>query len=574
MAYGCSPSDYRSRHRDAAETEQHRKEQQDNALLQELAERPAFTGSGDEARELPEQRVTAEGPEERQEVLFSGKDGGKPFTQKWDEVINIGSFHDATLANIQYHILYLQENLHFRYVRLWNVFSRKLQITDENAAGTYNFSMVDQVLDFFTEHHLNVYLDIGRRPDTIVRSGSEIVHKEEEYIVFEDRGSWEDMLRSFIQHIIRRYGREVVSGWIFEASRDGIHDSEEACYYFDGGKPGEYAAAYGFFCRLMREELPEARIAAIGAVIYWDWDYLRCFLEQCRQDKLLPDYVSIILYPYRPYREGKTVSKWIAADAGSEREQVGMIHELLDNVGIPDMKVCVSEWNHTISDRNILNDSSFRAAYFAEKLGETRDSVDLVCIMTGSDWISSYADFCGIADGGIGLLTKDTIGKPGFFALQLMEHMGDNVILEKEHVLITRKKDRDYFILCSNLKWFSQRYFLSGENIRLEDDPLNIPGEVFSDLKPLKITFTVADMEAGREYNVRKRRIRDGEGSILGEWKKLGYDRELTSQDIRYLRTSCYPRMELVRQTADPEKGVLSVSVTLDANEVVLIHIY
>ena len=82
------------------------------------------------------------------------------------------------------------------------------------------------------------------------------------------------------------------------------------------------------------------------------------------------------------------------------------------------------------------------------------------------------------------------------------------------------------------------------------------------------------DLEPGREYSIRKRRIRDGEGSILGEWKKLGYDRELTGQDIRYLRTSCYPRMELVKKTADPEKGVLSIAVTLEANEVALIHLY
>jgi AraC-like DNA-binding protein len=383
-AYGCSPSEYRSRHLDTTEKEQRRKEQQEHVLLQELAERSAFAGPGEETADLTGPESAAKGPDERQDLLISARDAGTLFSQKWNEVINIGSFYDAALANIQYHILYLQENLHFRYVRLWNVFSGKMQIIDENAPGNYNF----------------------------------------------------------------------------------------------------------------------------------------------------------------------------------------------DKTGIPDMKVCVSEWNHTISDRNILNDSSFRAAYFVENLSRIRNGADLICIMTGSDWISSYTDFTGIADGGIGLLTKDTIGKPGFYALQLMEHMGDYLVLEKEHVLITRKKGKDYFILCSNMKWFSQRYFLSGEDIRLEDDPLNVPGTVFSDLKPLELNITVADLEPGREYSIRKRRIRDGEGSILGEWKKLGYDRELTGQDIRYLRTSCYPRMELVKKTADPEKGVLSIAVTLEANEVALIHLY
>ena len=43
-------------------------------------------------------------------------------TKIWNQVVNIGSVYNLTLANLQYHTIYLTETLGFSYVRIWNVF--------------------------------------------------------------------------------------------------------------------------------------------------------------------------------------------------------------------------------------------------------------------------------------------------------------------------------------------------------------------------------------------------------------------------------------------------------------------
>ena len=49
---------------------------------------------------------------------------------------------------------------------------------------------------------------------------------------------------------------------------------------------------------------------------------------------------------------------------------------------------------------------------------------DMTAVMGGTDWVSSYIDTNKVLNGGVGLLTKDTIGKPAFYAFAFLEHMG------------------------------------------------------------------------------------------------------------------------------------------------------
>ncbi len=47
--------------------------------------------------------------------------------------------------------------------------------------------------------------------------------------------------------------------------------------------------------------------------------------------------------------------------------------------------------------------SSFRGAYFAKKICEIWDSVDMICCWMGSDWMSSYYDSRSFINGASGI---------------------------------------------------------------------------------------------------------------------------------------------------------------------------
>ncbi len=55
---------------------------------------------------------------------------GEIYNKVWNKTINVGSMNTLLLANTQYHLIYLSENLGFKYGRVWNVFSTKMMLTD------------------------------------------------------------------------------------------------------------------------------------------------------------------------------------------------------------------------------------------------------------------------------------------------------------------------------------------------------------------------------------------------------------------------------------------------------------
>ena len=145
----------------------------------------------------------------------------------WSKAINIGEVHDLTKANIQKHCLYLRDHLHFQYVRVWNVFSKRLMLTDGKTAGRYNFSLLDQALEFLLENRMKPFLDFGRRPSMAMDADGRIVYYEDIYTEFESRELWEEAFREVLRHVRRKFGKAEVSTWIFELSRDSYHRARE-----------------------------------------------------------------------------------------------------------------------------------------------------------------------------------------------------------------------------------------------------------------------------------------------------------------------------------------------------------
>ena len=73
-------------------------------------------------------------------------------------------------------------------------------------------------------------------------------------------------------------------------------------------------------------------------------------------------------------------------------------------------------------------------------------------------------------------------------------------------------------------------------------------------------------------YTVKVRRINENEGSILCEWGKFQYESYLEGHDVGYLRGTCFPRMAMKKLNVTG--GKLQITETVQANEVVLLHIY
>lgn len=483
-------------------------------------------------------------------------------TKIWNQVVNIGSVYNLTLANLQYHTIYLTETLGFSYVRIWNVFSKKMMITDGKTQGNYNYDMIDLALDFLVSHHIKPFVDLGRRPDTALSSMGNTLYFEEECIVFQSKDIWIAMLKDFIHHIIKRYGKEEVVQWKFELSSDIVHFARNQ-YYID--KEYDYKECYRSSYQVIKKALPDACVGGPSDVTN-DVKFLHEYLQYSKENNCLPEFISILLFPYDSSRKDGKVNYYRTQSENYEYEKLQSIHQIMEE-GEVDIPLYVVEWNSSISNRNFLNDSCFRASYITKKIIEILSMADMVCLWMGSDWVSNYFDTKRIANGGSGLITKDTIRKPVYFALQFLNQLGEELLLHNEELIVTKEIGKDvYHIIGFHYQKYEDTYVVANDPI---DSPEKVE-KIFLTNQECNIDLVLKNVADGN-YTITSNRICREKGSILDEWKKFQYEETLTNEDIKYLREITQPerRMEGVMSV----EGTVQIRMTLRGQEIILLHV-
>lgn len=553
---GITPTEYREAYKITEDAKEIQREKQETEIREELKQKGYELGKQDRSTAI---------------CLDMKENTGYKYHKPWNKMINIGPIWDLNKANVQFHTLQLNEQLHFKYIRIWNIFSKKMMLNDGESIGQYNYDGVNQVLDFLVQNHLKPFLALGRRPDTALKSDGKEVFYEEQYIPFSSKESWEQMLDNFLGHIVERYGSEEVSSWIFELDRDCVHEEKLPQYGLYQDEKYNFFDAWKYLYSAVRNRIPDAKVGGISGIILKDWKFLMNFMERCNAENVKPDFVSFIIFPYEVYKiDGNQIVRKISQNEHNEENQIREIQKLMRQTGLENVPIYITEWNNTISNRNYLNDSCFRAAYLVKKVEAMADQVEMLGIMAGTDWVSSHMDTVGIVNGGIGLLTKDTIRKPAYFAVDFLNQLGDYILDKGSHYIATRKENGDIYILCFYYSWFRRSYFLQEEDVDLR----KCSSMIFEDEKPVYLDFHLENLKESGEYYLKKRTLNRQNGSILNEWGKFQYDIRLTRQDVKYLQGISFPTLSQSKKKVVSGDNTLDMKIALEPHEVSLIHIF
>ena len=486
-----------------------------------------------------------------------------PFFRPWRQVINMGSLSSLTQANVQYHLLSLAKDLQVTHVKIWSVFTRDLRITDGKGKGPYNYSVIDTVLDMIVENNLKVYFDFGSRPDVIIGSGDTAILSEEAGIVFADRSAWESLFEDFIRHLVKRYGREEIRDWIFDFCEDPSFRGE-GTYYQDSDY--NFRNVFSFAWRTLRRLAPGARVGGPVGLPNSPGREIETFLKHCAAEGCMPDFVSFPLLPYEPHAEKGSFSR--NPEPFFELRQLQAVDQLIRLICGKELPIYVSDWNLSVSNRNILNDSCMRGAYFCSRAYGIMRYAKLCCIWIASDWISNFFDSRNILSGSGGMVTRDSIRKPAYYAALFLGKLQGQLLYADEHLIVTMKNRQSFLIVCSNQVQFHVNYYLKNED---ELTPESMDAVVVS-APACSFELDMQGLDDGAEYIVKIRSVSRNYGSIQDEWKRFEYEEQLGREDIKYLREICVPHLSMTREKV--QGGRLRHQILLDEQEFQLIHIF
>ena len=544
-AYGVAPSEYRKSFKAVFRREMLPTENvQDNHYQERIAS--LVRSNFGKARE--------ESFQERTEIDTKTS---IPYRNPWNRCINAGSATGILQAQMQKCLREMKEDLGISYIRITNIFSWEMRIRKDRSSGSYNFNMIDMVLDFLQDCHLKPVLDTAQKPNRVILSPEDIVLLEREDSVFQTLEECEWMVEEFMQHIVQRYGIQEVESWIFDLGLNPMMKLGD-----------KYLEMFDAVSRIIKSYVPKALVG--GGCIppeYLRSELLREWFEKHRQ----PDFLSLTVFPYQPLAGGAI---------GREHEQlihssdmhyfhnvIQEVKDMLKNCGAQELPVILSEWNLTFSDRNFYNDSCGKAAQMLKLMTECLQDTEMAAYLYATDLCLMNYDTNAILFGGTGLMNNDGLAKPAYYALYFMNQLDSRLIECGDRYIVTTDGGNSCHILLFNYKAFHYHYYRKAENEITAED---VPG-LFADGDALEMEIVLTGLSDG-QYYIRSETVGIRSGSLLSAWRELNYEQFLSRQERSYLKSISIPHIAIRRQYA--AQGRLVLSERMNAHEIRLIHIH
>ena len=544
-SYGLTPTEYRRKanNRQKPETA----EVKDQTAVDRRIEQKVREETLEQLQEMDSERSqTVEGS-------FSVAESFE-YQEFWGDTINFGSASNLLHSSMREHLMILQRALNFKYVRFWSIFSRDFYILPEQE--TYDFSQIDSVLDFVQEQGMKPFIELGMKPNTIhYEVGYSKSRYEEEFT----QEQWKRLIRSFMRHLSTRYGQHMLDEWRMELWFDESLRQDENNWK-------DYFQRFDDTWEAVKECNEQILLGGYGIRMDYGGEERERFLKLWTQRRYRPDFISIMHYDYERGEDGKDIYARRSTDNENFIHNVKREKEHLKNAGMEDLPIFICEWNLTPSVRNYMNDTTFKGAYIVKNIIDLFGEVQSMGYGAGSDRQYASYDTPQMLFGGTGLITKEAVLKPAAFALDFMNRMFPYLITREKNYLVTTDRHNNYSIVCHNQQILNYNYFLTSETA-IEKEGI---WKYFDEPKRLHLHLHLKDIKEG-QYRVKVYRISNRYGSVLDIWETMGYDNELSRNDIKYLRRICEPNLTI--RKADTVKDHLILNEELAPNEICLIRV-
>lgn len=544
-AYGMSPTDYKKA-RKGMPKEQVKEERLSAADYQEELKKFVDGKKKESVDTVFKRRIKADTQKFRK------------YNKVWNEAVNMGAVSELLSAKMQQHLLLLRDALGFKYVRIMNIFSWDMKMRRDRDSGQLNFELIDNVLDFIVTNKMHPIIEFGDKPKRVLQNSNMMLYMEEQEPIFQSMEESRYIFEKFVEHIVLRYGVDEVEQWIFDNWFD--ERAEQRGNY-------DYLEVFDMICSLIRSRVPMAQVGGCGVELgNNDYSLFKEWSEHAQR----PSFISVTAFPYKRKLPGFDIQEHGATrstDLHFLKNEYLKLKKKLQECGFGNISLMFTEWNLSMSDRNYYNDSCGKAAQMLMNMVELLEDIELGAYMFGSDLNVRYYDTTKVFFGGTGLLSKDSLPKPSYYALYFMKRLGSYIIKSGDGYIVTTDGKGSYYVLMFNYKNFNYNYYTKEEE-QIKLDELN---DIFADADDLEIEVELTNVADGNYY-IKTYNVGIDTSSALNEWRLLGENLELDMSDQEYLKRICIPHITVRQQNAG--KGYLLFTEVLKANDMRYIHIY
>ncbi len=536
--YACSPTAYRTQKlktmKSAGSGKTHETENINERLEKWISE--------GEARSNDKQSSNS--------ISVSAGSSSLKFNKECCKCVEFGMASDILEGSIQRQLKDMRDSVGLEYIKIGGFFHERMFLQNGKRSLGYNFSHMNTVLDYITELGLKPIIDLSYdKRKTSYRDFGELLFDDDSHKLNLMPNEWERLLSTVLNHVINRYGEELIQKWFFllEKSVDMNGETDDNSDNYPMIWKNTYAV-----------------IKNIDTSFKFGGDIN--LLEDKLETDARADFYTAKIFPYaREVLDGDVYSRR-TTEPHFVKKEIQRCRKLLEHKNQGDKLLLVSEWNTSVSERNSYNDSCAKAAHVVSHMIDSIGLNVLMCYHQGSDYLSQYYDTNAFLTGASGMVTKDGVPKPVWYAFSFMNRLYPNIAAKGVHYLITENNKNAFKMVLCNPKAFSHTYYLKSESeIKAED--LN---EIFENLEDESTEITLRNISDG-EYLIKREILKTARANVQTEWRNMGYAENLSLTDIEYMKHVCRPI--IYSEKKNVKNRSLDLCFNLHAHELAIISV-
>ncbi|TRZ40279.1 helix-turn-helix domain-containing protein [Niallia circulans] len=488
----------------------------------------------------------------REEVSVLELDGNNEssFNKYWKKVINLNKASRLLGFNSENHIIKLKKELGFEYGRIWDLFSSELMILEQDLITKKNFFNLERIFDFLMDNKIKPYIVLNPEVDMLLLETNDKSQTLNDFL---------HLFKSFVSHIVNRYGIRQVKEWYFEISgaikNDNLEINEFYFTYFNNIK------------RILNEFSPGFKVGGAGIPIHCGSETIKELLIKWHDNECKPDYLTLQSFPDSSLHISGEQNIRRLLDGQYIKNQVLMVREISKEVNFEINDIQLSIWNFTLSQHNFLNDSSYKAAYIIKNIIDCYGLLEGMGYWFALDSLSSSANTPLLLYGSPGLLSNQGLRKPSYYAYAFLNIGEGKYYLGKDdNSFITSDGTENYFIVCQNVGRLNYKYYLE----QYQGHERIVYSDIFEQIEKKVLNYRICNVKNGT-YKVKIQSVNEDHGNIQQEWFKLNSGMDLSKSEIDYLRDIALPRMKI--HEVNVENGTFEFETILERNEIQSIRI-
>src|ERR1700726_4004600 len=377
-------------------------------------------------------------------IIVDGQSAATPFPHFWEHIF--GSCHaSVTLCeDWRNDLRALREIVDVKYVRFHGIFEHQAGIYGgQDAAGNLvlNFTRINLIYDGLLEIGVSPFVELGFMPEEMAeRPSPHPFWYHPNVAPPRDPRQWYQLIFRFADHLVERYGIELVAGWYFEVWNEPNID-------FWTGEPKEetYYDLYDVTASALKDVNPRLRVGG-PATAQAAW--VDRLIRHCVEKSVSVDFISTHIYP-----NDTALNVFGREENIPQSEMVALavrkVYQQVQASARPLLPIIWSEFNAGFD--GVQLDSPYVGAWLANNIRLCAGGLaSEMSYWTFTDaFFEEGGVFKSVFQSGFGLIATGRVPKASFNAFKILHYLGDEQLaLDSTSALLTRRSNDGSLVLA------------------------------------------------------------------------------------------------------------------------------